>query len=131
MLAAAQIMIKLVPYRRWAALLGPATSAPPREDAPTERGQTAAVVAALDTASRHLGWKVVCLPRAMAAKWMLARRGIASTLQLGICRATANGSGTALHAWLSVGGEVIVGGEGAERFVVLAYYGARRPLPAK
>lgn len=44
----------------------------------------------------------------MAAKAMLARRGVASTMHLGVMP-SENASGIGAHAWLSVGPMVVTG----------------------
>jgi hypothetical protein len=49
-----------------------------------------------------------CLTQAQAAQILLARRGMASTISLGV-RETAAGE-LAAHAWLSAGGRLLMGG---------------------
>jgi hypothetical protein len=130
LLAAAQALIKLAPYRWWAKLLGPvgrpASTAAERPSGEELAGEDLTTVTwAVAAAARRLPWSPVCLPRAMAAKWMLARRNVAGTLHLGIRRGdNAAIADTELHAWLSVGTEVIVGGEIADQFSVIASYGS-------
>jgi hypothetical protein len=131
LLSVAQFLTRCVPYSRWATLLGPIAREPGRAAFARERQVAGDVVRAVDIAARHLPWNVVCLPRAMAAKWMLARRNIPSVLHIGIGRtpdAAASASSSGLHAWLSAGPEILVGGEVADQFSVLARYGhdARR-----
>ena len=60
---------------------------------------------AVEAAARRVPWRAVCLPQAIAAKLMLRRRRVASTLYLGI------ESDTRLtpHAWLQVGDRIVVG----------------------
>ena len=60
-------------------------------------------------ALRVLPWRIVCLPQALAARSMLSRRGIANTLLVGVKRDDPEGT-TDLHAWLSIGDHVIIGG---------------------
>lgn len=48
-----------------------------------------------------------CLPQALAARWMLARRGIAASLFIGSERDEAGES--RFHAWLKVGEEWVTG----------------------
>jgi hypothetical protein len=125
-LAAAQFLVAFVPYPRWAPLLGPIVHESVPDAAVRERAAASEVAWAVETAARHLPWNAVCLPRAMAAKWMLARRKVPSTLHLGVRPLdgrTVNAA--ALHAWLSVGREVLIGGEVAERFSALVRYGPR------
>ena len=86
-------------------------------------GDTATVLAvrqAVTVAARNVPWNAVCLPQAMAAKAMLARRGQGSALHLGAARA---GSGLTAHAWLVAGGEVVIGEAGIAEVAPLARFG--------
>ncbi|HZY52534.1 MAG TPA: lasso peptide biosynthesis B2 protein [Reyranella sp.] len=86
-------------------------------------GDTATVLAvgqAVAIAARNVPWNAVCLPQAMAAKAMLARRGQGSALHLGAARA---GDGLTAHAWLVAGGEVVVGEAGIAEVAPLARFG--------
>lgn len=62
---------------------------------------------AIDAAHRRLPWKVPCLATAVAANRLLAWRGVASELWLGV-RANEKLSVDA-HAWLVANGRVIAG----------------------
>ena len=77
---------------------------------------------AVERAAQRLPWPVVCLPQAMAAKGMLAFRGIPSRLHLGAARAGEAGGLTA-HAWLTCGEVTVVGGEARPGFTELARFG--------
>lgn len=124
-LAAAQGLVGLLPYRLWAKTLGPVRHFGDPEALPAHRASIAEVAWAVETAARHLPWRPVCLPRAMAAKWMLERRNVPSTLHLGIGRTADADPRFGLHAWLSAGGEAVVGGDVASQFTVLALFGPR------
>jgi hypothetical protein len=65
----------------------------------------------------------MCLPRALAAHAMLRRRGIASRLCLGVAR---GGDDMAAHAWIEVGEQKIIGGDGDGCFTQLAAFGSLR-----
>lgn len=88
-------------------------SSKPPDEAPLINDITWAVGAA----ARHVPWKAVCLYQAMAAKRMLARRGIASTLHIGAARREGQLNG---HAWLSHGERIIIGADGAGEYSVLS-----------
>jgi hypothetical protein len=65
---------------------------------------------AVTTAADNVPWNAVCLPQAMAAKIMLARRGCRSSLHLG---ADFDGQSTlTAHAWLVAGDIVVLGAAG-------------------
>ena len=61
--------------------------------------------------------RTTCLVRALAAQALLARRGYASQLRLGV----AGGAGRAFeaHAWLERDGRVLIGGPVEGRYVPL------------
>jgi hypothetical protein len=74
---------------------------------------------AVETAAAR--WlRAVCLPRALAAQMMLRRRGIASSLCLGV----AHEHDTLItHAWVEIGANIIVGGGERHRFTKLSEFG--------
>ena len=72
-------------------------------------------------AARNVPWKAVCLPQAMAGRWMLKRRGIDSVLYLGVeSRAPEKKFGG--HAWLEAGSMVVTGWREMENFTVIAKF---------
>ena len=75
---------------------------------------------AVATASQHLPWDCLCLAQAMAAKAMLKRRGIPSTLYLGLAKdGAAQYQG---HGWLTCGEQVLTGQQGMEEFTAIATF---------
>ena len=76
---------------------------------------------AVTIAARNVPWNAVCLPQAMAAKAMLARRGCGSAFHLG-ANFDAKGK-LAAHAWLVCGGAVVVGAAGVDGIAPLARFG--------
>lgn len=129
LLTVAQVLIKALPYAWWSRSLGPVVRSPPRSNFLAAPQTACAVGAAVETVARNLPWDVVCLPRAMAAKWMLERRRIPSTLFVGsrtLRGATSNR--LALHAWLEAGSTMVTGGEIANDFHIVAQYGPSKRL---
>lgn len=63
------------------------------------------LLGAVDRASRRLG--LTCLPRALAAHALLARRGIRTDLRIGVARTA--GSPLEAHAWVEREGVVLLG----------------------
>lgn len=72
---------------------------------------------AIAAAARRAPWRSECLEQAIAAKAMLRRRGIASTLYLGMAR-----DPVAAHAWLRVGDTNVTGGPDVARYAVVASF---------
>jgi len=61
-------------------------------------------------AANAVPWSSVCLPNAVAARRMLARRGIGSTMHLGV--GFHEGQALHAHAWLEADGIIVTGENG-------------------
>ena len=111
----ARLLVRRVPMRYWRGRLHGAAAG----SAPVVRQRVARIVGRIVPAvARRLPVEVVCLPRAMAAHWMLRRRGISSHLVFGARRA-APGRGPDYHAWLTVDGDTVMGGRNAAAYTPL------------
>ena len=117
-LTMATVALKTVPFARMAPHLGRHMAESPQveETAITERARR--VQWAVDTAARHLPWKPVCFPQAVAGTRMLRRRGIASTLYFGV----DPGRDLDAHAWVRVGSVTVTGGPVECRFTVVSTF---------
>ena len=111
MLGSARLLVRFVPFRLWRGWMGSigSTGAAHALDA-EDRARALLVRRWVDLAAGNLPFDAVCLPRAIAARWMLARRGIASELHLGARASQDEGKPIELHAWLSCGELDITGG---------------------
>lgn len=103
----AKLLLLLVPFRRVAPLLGKPQTESPSAITPTELDLAEHVSWAVQTAAKHVPLGFVCLPQAMAAKWMLRRRHLASTLYLGVAR--PDEVKFTAHAWLRAGDKILTG----------------------
>ncbi len=102
LLALARLAVAAIPFRFLVPLLqrGP-------EACSGDAVLRARIGWAVAAAARAVPWDAVCLPQAMAAKAMLARRGQSSSLHLG-AGFDAKG-GMIAHAWLESDGVTVVG----------------------
>ena len=124
LLGVAQLLTKLIPYSWWSRLLGP-SSRPVEPIIEPVNKETVQLIGWAVRSPTILPWKPVCLPQAMAAKWMLDRRHIGSTMCIGVRKAIEKADREVdLHAWLRVGNQTITGGEVADQFQLLARFGA-------
>jgi hypothetical protein len=120
-LALASLAIRLLPFRKVAglasrrALDGPAGA----RDA---RRRTRYVRWAVNAWGRRVPWRAVCFQRGLAAHLMLRRRGIASSLHYGVAQTAEEG--LLAHVWVSVDGDIVMGGEEAPRFACLTSFPA-------
>ncbi len=82
-------------------------SRPSARAVPTDSQTVDAIGWAVETAARYVP-KAHCLPQALTAQVLLARRGLPATFRLGVRR--GGGGRFEAHAWVECHGRVIVGG---------------------
>lgn len=117
-LTVAGVLLRLLRFSRLAPRLGRhMAESDPTEDQP-KTARALQISWAVTAAARNLPWKPVCLPQAMAAQWMLRRRGIPSTLYLGVNPA----AGLDAHAWVRAGRVIVTGGPQPENFAVVSSF---------
>ncbi|HEX8744014.1 MAG TPA: lasso peptide biosynthesis B2 protein [Thermoleophilaceae bacterium] len=114
-LALARAAVIAVPFRVLARRLGVAQAETPASAGPPPASLR--VAWAVDAAARRVPWRSECLEQAIAAKAMLRRRGIESTLYLGMAR-----DPVVAHAWLRVGDLNVTGGRDVGRYAVVASF---------
>jgi hypothetical protein len=126
-LLAARIALIAVPFPRLARQLG--SFVPPTDErvARVARDCSAADASLAEEiswatvrAARHVPFRAVCLPQAMAARIMLRRRGVASVLHFG----AAKGADKPIdaHAWLDAAGVKVTGYPVATQFSEIACF---------
>lgn len=115
-LSVAGVLLRAVPFRWLARWL----SRTPDDGVCVER-LLVRVRRAVTMAAANVPWTAVCLPQAMAAKALLARRGHGSACVFG---AGTDANGTLVsHAWLVSGGRIVVGAAGVRGVTPLARFG--------
>lgn len=96
----------------------------PTTDEPDQHEDVHRLSRAVVTMSRHTPWESQCLTQALAGKMMLKRRGIASTLYLGVMK--DGDTGLSAHAWLRSGTFILTGGPEQERFTVVSTFAEKQ-----
>jgi hypothetical protein len=72
--------------------------------------------------SKYTPWESKCMVQAVAAKWLLEKYNIPSTIYFGIMKDPENNAELKAHAWLIVGEYVMTGREGHKAFKVVNFY---------
>lgn len=119
-LALARLGIAALPFRWLTRALGLRQVEASGQDRAATPPASERVAWALDRMRRRAPWSANCLAQALAGTVMLRRRGVTSTLRLGVVK-----EGTAhlqAHAWLSSGDVIVAGGQDLERFTPLATF---------
>lgn len=119
-LAAARLLIRFVPFRWWQWTLGPftqeSTGAPSSALSEQQVSHALATGRMVARVARRAPFQAVCLPQAMAARWLLARRGTPARVIIG-SRRNPQDKTLLLHAWLMAGDHVITGAEERRQFI--------------
>jgi hypothetical protein len=102
-----KLLLLSVPFRWIAPHLGRAQAESPSQISREALDLAERVSWAVQSVAQHVPLGLVCLPQAMAAKWMLRRRGLDSTLYLGLARPEE--LRFTAHAWLRVGPKILTG----------------------
>lgn len=92
--------------------------------APQQLNRATAIGRAVELIARHTPWASLCQAQALVARFWLACFGIPYRLYYG-ARRNELGQLEA-HAWLVAGPVFVTGGNGSERFAVLAGFASRR-----
>jgi Transglutaminase-like superfamily len=119
-LGMARCAVHLRPFRYIAAGLGTPMTESPTTDVGAYHAAVAQISWAVLAVSRRIPWTSQCLVQALAAKWMLQRRRIPSTMYFGIAK-DATGQLIA-HAWLRSGSQILTGSQGRQQFTVVATF---------
>ncbi len=119
-LAAARLVVSVLPLRWLTGALRQRLGETLGENDAATLAQGERVAQALQRMRRRVPWTGHCLAQALAGKFMLRRRGIASTLHLGVAK--DGKTNLEAHAWLRSGDVVVAGGEDLERFTLLATF---------
>jgi hypothetical protein len=113
MLAAARVMVKTT---RGKNLISRMRGKP--MDGRESPGAGVRVGAMLERVAPMTWWRSMCLEKALAGKWMLRRRGIPSTMYVGMAK---QGGEFVAHAWLVGEGQTLTGA-GETAYATLAAF---------
>jgi hypothetical protein len=104
-LLGARLAIAALPFGWWRQRLGALRVGFPTADPKSVRKYAAHV----ERAAQHLPLESSCLARAMALSWMLRQRRINHDLTFAVRAKGQRAEADALHAWISIAGETVLG----------------------
>jgi hypothetical protein len=108
-LSLARFLIAFVPLGRWRKTLGLASGE--KKGNGSALAEARQIARQIERGAERLPFETVCLPRAMAASWILRRREIAHALVFAVRPPERRGGQHALHAWIEVDGTKVIGDE--------------------
>jgi hypothetical protein len=119
-LAAARLAISILPFRYLAAWLGEVGGESPLVTPAAQEQKAQQLGWAVESMANYTPWNITCLVQALAADWMLRRRGLAGTLYLGVAKDCPEPF--TAHAWCRYGGRLLTGGRMQQHFQVLVHF---------
>ncbi len=121
LLGMARLRINTITFHVIVKSLGTSGFETPAEETAEHLAEARRIAWAVQTASCYTPWKSNCFPQAIAAKTLLRRKDIPSTLYLG----AAFKARTELeaHAWLRCGPLYVTGGAGHRQFGTVGIFG--------
>ena len=110
LLLLARVMIGLLPLRWWRGRAGVMVpqAADPAPFSSDELRRGAAIGRLVRQVARRAPFSALCLPQAIAARWMLQRRGIVGRIHYGARRGDDRRP-LRFHAWLMLGDHCVTG----------------------
>ncbi len=117
LLALARAAVLLLPFRWVARLLGKQEAQTAVLEAAGRTADVRRVAVMVRRASKNVPWTSKCLDQALAAKVMLARRRISTTVYFGVNHDRQGR--LAAHAWLRSGNLYVTGGAIRGRYTII------------
>jgi hypothetical protein len=114
------ILVRIIPLRWFSSLLGEFKKEIDTELKATDLIKITSVNKSIKRLKRILPWRVKCFEEAIAAKKVLEKYKIKSTLYLGVDK--NENKQLIAHAWLNNGDFNITGGNVATKFKVVGFY---------
>lgn len=120
-LGVSRLLLLVVPFRWIAPHLGKQVAEGEQKEEPSSIPRSRHIGWAVRAVAAYTPWQSACLVQALAAKRMLQRRRIPSTLYLGVAK--DKDASMQAHAWVRCNGAILTGEAGHQRFTVIASFG--------
>ena len=122
LLALARMGVLILPFRWLAKSLGDHMTEADASIQPADLQLARMIGWAVRSAANYTPWESVCLPQAVAAKWMLKRRSFPGTLYLGVMKDETKPEKLAAHAWVRCGQLILTGAKGHRQYTVVSTF---------
>lgn len=122
LLGLARMGVLILPFRWLARSLGRHMQEDQTTPAPSDLKLARMIGGAVGSAANYTPWGSVCLPQAVAAKWMLKRRRIPGTVYLGVMKDETKPEKLAAHAWVRTGPAILTGAKGHRQYTVVSTF---------
>ena len=122
LLGVARLGVLILPFRLLAKTLGQHMTEADASTQPADLQLARMIGGAVRSSANYTPWESVCLPQAVAAKWMLKRHGIPGTLYLGVMKDETKAEKLTAHAWVRCGHVILTGAKGHRQYTVVSTF---------
>ncbi len=122
LLGIARLGVLILPFRWLAKSLGTHMKDDQTPMQPVALQMARLIGGAVRSAAGWTPWGSVCLPQAVAAKWMLKRRRIPGTVYLGVMKDETKPEKLSAHAWVRCGKMILTGAKGHGQYTVVSTF---------
>jgi len=119
LLGVGRFLVKMIPFKQVAPKLGIINGSEIMYLDDDSKAQSKLIARLVNYTSRFTPFTSNCFNKALAAHFMLRRRGISSTLILGVAKYKEK---MEAHAWLTSGDQILTGGYEHERFTEVSHF---------
>ncbi|NTW32400.1 MAG: lasso peptide biosynthesis B2 protein [Bacteroidetes bacterium] len=123
-LAISRLMLVFLPFRKIIPLLGRTVVISNNPPASTEPPVILSKISlSIRRAGKRSPWRTMCFEQALAAKMMLKRRKLVSTIYFGVCKnASIVGMNMSAHAWIESYGFILTGERNRAAFTIVSCF---------
>ena len=122
LLGIARLGVLILPFRWLAKSLGQYMQEDQTSVLSADLQMARLIGGAVRSAAGYTPWESVCLPQAVAAKWMLRYRHIPCTVFLGVMKDQTKPEKLAAHAWIRCGQAILTGAKGHQQYTVVSIF---------
>ena len=122
LLCVARIGVLILPFRWLAKSLGQHMKDEQTSLQDADLKTARMIGGAVRSAAGYTPWESVCLPQAVAAKWMLKNRHIPGTMYLGVRKGESKPEKLEAHAWVRTGPFILTGAKGHRLYTVVSTF---------
>lgn len=119
-LAIARAMLVFLPFRKIVPFMRDAK--PARRNCSVNETLFKSIQLAIGRGCIRSPWRTKCFEQALAAKRMLRKRGLVTTIYFGVCKDPKDNKKFIAHAWLDCEDVRITGGNNVDQYTVLASF---------
>lgn len=122
LIAIARVAVRFYPFKRLAGILGEhSKEVPEHELSIEEKRYFRKFSRAIERAAKVSFWRTVCYEKALTAKMMFKRRGIDSTIYIGMMRKEEDNKLEG-HAWIRTGNIIVTGQTDFSKYVIVGIF---------